>query len=744
MKMKSAFSLLVLFVSIQFYGQDNLSQTDTITKLSAVLVNPKKQSPERLPEIKNNTLFSGKKNEVVRLSSINGNFATNNAREIFSRIPGVNIWENEGSGIQINVSVRGLSPNRSWELNTRQNGYDISSDVFGYPEAYYNPPMEAVETIELVRGGASLQFGPQFGGMLNYVLKRETEKAFTFETQNTVGSYGLMSSYNAIGGTIKKFSYYAYNHSRSADGWRENNEYSVRNTHAFIEYRFTDKTKVSAEYTNMNYDMQQPGGLTDAQYDKNLRQSVRSRNWLGTPWNVFSLNFDTKITSKLSSNTKLFGLVGERNSVGFTATPNIADAISPETNSLANRRVDRDFYKNFGIENRNVLEYGLGQTKQNLAFGARLYKANTTRQQQGRGTTASDFDLSVEGAYPRDLDFTTENVALFAENQFRLTEKFSVTPGIRYEHITSVGQGRFSVSQGNDIAMPEETLVRNKALFGLGMEYKFRTTNVYANITQAFRPVLFSDLTPPAVTDVIDPNLKDASGFNADLGFRGNFKNFLNFDVSLFYLSYNNRIGGMPQFVNNDPSQGTFLFRTNLGETVNKGIEGFFNLNVTKLFDMDKKYANLDFFASMSFIDSRYMDFKTFTSSGTGSNTIITENNLSGNRVENAPRYIHNLGLSWSNNQFSTTMQYRLSGRVFTDAKNTTAPSANGVTGLLDEYHVFDLSTEYKFLRNYNLKAGINNVFNEQYATRRASGYPGPGILPGEAQTFYLSIGAKF
>jgi Fe(3+) dicitrate transport protein len=30
---------------------------------------------------------------------------------------------------------------------------------------------------------------------------------------------------------------------------------------------------------------------------------------------------------------------------------------------------------------------------------------------------------------------------------------------------------------------------------------------------------LFSDL-PPAVTDVIDPNLKDASGFNADLGFR--------------------------------------------------------------------------------------------------------------------------------------------------------------------------------------------------------------------------------
>jgi Fe(3+) dicitrate transport protein len=44
----------------------------------------------------------------------------------------------------------------------------------------------------------------------------------------------------------------------------------------------------------MNYDMQQPGGLTDAQFDENPRQSVRS-HWFGTPWNVFSLNFDTKI-----------------------------------------------------------------------------------------------------------------------------------------------------------------------------------------------------------------------------------------------------------------------------------------------------------------------------------------------------------------------------------------------------------------------------------------------------------------
>ena len=741
--MQKYLTLFLTFTTVLLNAQtDNQKPQDTI-QLKEVVLEPKKNSPERMAEIKDNVLFSGKKNEVIKLSNINGNFTTNNAREIFSRIPGATIWENDGSGIQINVAVRGLSPNRSWELNTRQNGYDISSDVFGYPEAYYNPPLEAVETIELVRGGASLQFGPQFGGMLNYVLKRETKKKFSFETQNTVGSYGLMSSYNAFGGTLNKFSYYVYNHSRSADGWRENSEYTVRNTHAFVEYRFTENTKLSAEYTNMDYQMQQSGGLTDEQFNSNPQQSLRERNWFGTPWNVFSINFDTKVSNNFSSNTKLFGLVGERNSVGFTATPNIEDAINPVTNDYANRRVDRDYYKNFGLENRNIFKYKLGKIDNNLAFGVRLYKANTQRLQDGRGTTGSDFDLSIEGPFARDLDFTTENVALFAENQFKVTEKFSVTPGVRYEYIKNTGEGRFGISGGTDVAFPDETISRSVPLFGLGLEYKFRTTNIYANITQAYRPVLFSDLTPPAVTDVVDPNLEDASGFNADLGFRGTYKNYLNFDFSLFYLSYNNRIGGVRQFINNDPTQGTFLYRTNLGESINKGIEGFFNLNVTRLFEVEQPYGNLDLFASISFIDSRYTDFSIFNASGTPPNVTITETNLSGNRVENAPRYIHNFGLSWGNNNLSATMQYRMSGRIFTDANNTETPSANGVTGLLDGYGVFDLSTEYKFLKNFNIRAGINNVLSEEYATRRAGGYPGPGIIPGEGRTFYISVGAK-
>jgi Fe(3+) dicitrate transport protein len=492
-----------------------------------------------------------------------------------------------------------------------------------------------------------------------------------------------------------------------------------------VEYRFSDKTKIPAEYTNADYEMQQPGGLTDAQFEANPRQSLRARNWFGVPWNIFSVNFDTKVNSNFDVNVKAFGLIGERNSVGFTNAANIEDAINPATNNFANRRVDRDYYKNIGLENRNIYKYKLGKINNNLAFGVRLYKANTQRVQDEKGTTGSDFDLSIDGRFARDLDFTTENVAVFFENQFKVTEKFSVTPGVRYEYIKNIGEGRYGISNGNDVAFPDKTVSRSKPLFGLGLEYKFRTTNIYANITQAFRPVLFSDLTPPTVTDVIDPNLKDASGYNADLGYRGVYKGFINFDVSIFYLSYNNRVGLIRQQSNN-------LFRTNLGETRNKGIEGFVDMNITKMIGIEKPYGNLDVFASMSFIDSRYIDFVT------------TETNLAGNQVENAPRYIHNFGMSWGNNNFSATLQYKMSGRIFTDANNTVTPSANGQTGILDGYNIVDFSSEYKFMKNFNVRAGINNFLDKRYATRRSSGYPGPGILPGEGRTFYISIGAKF
>jgi Fe(3+) dicitrate transport protein len=93
---------------------------------------------------------------------------------------------------------------------------------------------------------------------------------------------------------------------------------------------------------------------------------------------------------------------------------------------------------------------------------------------------------------------------------------------------------------------------------------------------------------------------------------------------------------------------------------------------------------------------------------------------------------------------FSATIQLSKVAAVYTDAENTEVSNAQGTIGKLPAYQVMDAALTYKFLKYYNVKAGINNLTDEKYASRRATGYPGPGILPGNGRTYFLSLGATF
>jgi Fe(3+) dicitrate transport protein len=252
----------------------------------------------------------------------------------------------------------------------------------------------------------------------------------------------------------------------------------------------------------------------------------------------------------------------------------------------------------------------------------------------------------------------------------------------------------------------------------------------YGNYSLAYRPVTFSELTPSATTEIIDPNLKDADGFNADLGFRGTLKNFLSFDLGVFYLNYNNRIGVITQ---NDST-----FKTNIGTSVSKGIESYIELNLTNLIFKNDKYGSLTVFSSNSFIDATYTRWD---------NPVIANDplkSIENKRVENAPNFIHRLGASYSLKGLQLSIQYSEVSDVFTDAINTELPNATATIGKIAGYKIIDFTASYKFKKHYNFKFSLNNLTNEIYATRRATGYPGPGILPGNGRTFSLSLGVNF
>jgi len=703
-----------------------------------------KSDIQQMPEIVGTSIYAGKKNALIVLDNVNGNVVTNTMRQIVAKIPGIQIWESDGSGIQIGIAARGLSPNRSWEFNVRQNGYDIAADPYGYPEAYYNPQLQAVQRIEIVRGQGSLQYGPQFGGLVNYILRNGSEinKPFEFETQQTIGSNGLFNSYNAVGGETKKYHYYAFFDHRNADGYRNNSRYYTNSGFSTFTYRFTNKFSLSAEVMRNNIRSQQPGGLTDAQLKQDIRQSFRSRNWFDITWTTVALIGNYQFNEQSKLNIKLFGIHGDRNSVGYIPSGGITvgDTINRITNQYNTRNLNADKYRNYGLEIRYLGDYKMGSLSNTLSVGGRIYKGTTYRYAaDGKGSTGTEYDMTLsDGIWTRDIDFNTINAALHAENIFRLGNKLLLIPGIRYEYITGEASGRNGFIGANEILLQNQQRSRGFILAGAGAEYHItKLTELYANITQAYRPVQFADLTAPPTTDVIDENLRDAKGYNADLGYRGKISNYLFFDVSAYFLQYNNRIGVIVQ----QRTDGSFYnYRTNVGNSTSKGIESMVEFNPVKAFSKDSKWGDISFFVSYGYTDARYGNFKVITKNTANQ---LVESNLKNKKVENAPENIIRAGITYSFKGLSVTGQLSHVDDAFADANNTITPTTNAQNGLIPAYTVTDLTATYRFNKNLHLKAGINNLSNEKYFTRRAGGYPGPGALPADGRTFFVSIGAK-
>lgn len=742
-KMPTFYTVLVLsFYHINLFAQVTAGADSSNAELKEIEISSDRiRHTLQLHETEGTGIFAGKRTDVVLPENLDANVALNNARQVFGKVAGMINLENDGSGLQNNLAFRGLSPNRSWEFNTRQNGYDISADNFGYPEAYYTPPMELVQRIEVVRGASSLQFGPQIGGMINYVLKKApVDRRFSVESRQTAGSYGLFNTFNAVGGTLGKFNYYASGQFRRGDGWRENSQFSTHHLYGNVGYTFGQKANISAEITRSNYLLQVSGGLTDAQFKADPRQSHRSRNWFNVPWTMAAVVFNWQPSVHTKINVKGFGLSGERNSIGVTAAITTPDTLNRSTGLYPARQIDQFAFKNVGLEARLLQEYTFAGRQHALAVGARLYQGDQTRWQRGKGDRNSDFNLDLqEERFPSEMGYTTKNAAAFAENILR-AGRFAITTGLRYEFVRSDAAGRIGVnSQGSPIVASPVARDRHLLLAGAGAEYHLRGNNeFYANISGSYRPVLFSDLTPAATTDVIDPNLKDAKGANIDLGYRGTWKEWLHLDLGVYHLLYKNRIGSLTQLQSDGVTR--YQFRTNLGNSRSYGAEMYVEADILKAFGVAEKWGDVQIFGALAWNHARYGDFEITSVQ----NNQIVKGNLDGNQVEYAPAYIHRYGATYSSKCFSTSFTVSQVASVFTDANNTVAPSANGQAGQLPKYAVMDWSSTIHLKKHYTLAAGINNLTNAAYAARRAGGAPGPGLLPGEGRTGYLTLGAKF
>jgi Fe(3+) dicitrate transport protein len=441
------------------------------------------------------------------------------------------------------------------------------------------------------------------------------------------------------------------------------------------------------------------------------------------------VEWDYKISDRTRWQTRVNGLYASRDAIGYR--PNRPSQVD---NGGA-RDLMKGLFRNVTMESRFMHRYTFREQQNTLLMGVRAYYGRTiARQGFVDNGTGPDFNYPNESSdLMSDYENPNLNYAAFAENIFRFGPQFSITPGIRAEYIRTGTKGYFRDRQtdlaGNvivdNLQYDDKQLPRTFVLGGVGLSYKpSDKVEVYGNMSQNYRSVTFSDIRTLNPSFEIDPNIKDERGWSADLGSRGG-KGAFRYDANVFFLFYGNRIG---EYFYKTPNYMVIRRRGNLGEANVYGLESYLELNAMKLAGYTGEKWKLNIYSNFALTEATY--------------TKSAMPDVVGKRVEYVPLVNWRSGIQTHYRNFRLTLQYSMLTEQYADATNATDGGFSAVNGLIPAYNIADVSAGYTWKR-YTIEATVNNVLNAAYFTRRATAYPGPGIIPGDGRAFFVTLGVK-
>jgi len=684
-----------------------------------------------LPPVEGTRINAGKKTSFVKPEEF-PTFAGNEYREVMATTPGIIVSEEPSSPI-INFGYRGLNSQRSEFMQVLKDGVSIKNEQFGFPETHYTPILDAVERIELIRAGAALQFGPQPGGALNFVMKMPRSDApFHFTTRNVFGSYEYYRNYTEADGTLGPLGYYFYYDHREQDGFREaNSDYDLNGGSARLVWNVTNDSRFVLTLDAYDEEHGEPGGL-------------RRREAVNPPNSVFVEDDRTASTrffdrfrleryyatleyQKFFS--KAFGGYLTRWSKrqrggAFGTLPSGPDA---NTNAIQLRS---DYTE--GLDARVRHDYNLFNDVSTIAGGIYFYHALQDRRDE-RGQTPD-----AEHGTLRNLNTgETWDGAIFAENRFHFG-RLSIVPGMRLEFLQQ------SVDEEVNVSNPlhSQSDFSFVPLFGLGVGYVLMegqqivapppiagekgavTKNppapivtaggpprveLYGTVSQAYRPRTYGELVPTGASSVVNGDLKEGDSLQFEYGVRGKPFPYLNFDVGGFYFTFDDQVG---EIILPDG----FTSTGNIGHARYIGFEAASELDVLSLINggVPSPYGNLTLYGNVTLLDAE------FTS---GPNR--------GNTPAYAPDYQVKTGAIY---RYKDIIKVALLGTVVDDEFGDDGDSFEG---FIPAYNVWDLTAEVKF---WNGRAGafvgIRNIFDEDYWGEVRE----EGIMPALPRNYYAGF----
>jgi len=285
---------------------------------------------------------------------------------------------------------------------------------------------------------------------------------------------------------------------------------------------------LTGEISYLKYLAHQAGGLSDRMFQQDPIQSNRSRNWFGLDWLLYNLKLKHNFNNESTLSINFFGLDAERNSIGFRT--NRVDQIDP----ISERDLIKGNFNNHGLELKFLNNYKIKNKKSVFVIGGKYYRSKSTSN-QGPGSKNYDADFNFYlDQFPNYTNqsnyvYPNKNFSFFGENVLYLNDKLSLTPGLRYENITTNSEGSFRQinldAAGNVIFnnINYENRENNRSFFLYGLGASLKTINsleIYGNISQNYRSVTFADISIINPAFSINPNISDEKGMTVDIGLR--------------------------------------------------------------------------------------------------------------------------------------------------------------------------------------------------------------------------------
>ncbi len=697
-----------------------------------------------LPPVEGTRINSGKKTSFVKPEEFPV-FSNNDYREVTATTPGIIVSEEPNSPI-INFGYRGLDSQRSEFMQVLKDGVSIKNEQFGFPETHYTPILDAVERIEFIRAGAALQFGPQPGGAINFIMKMpRRDSPFHFLTRNVFGSDEFYRNYTAVDGTIGALGYYAYYDHRQLEGFREaNSDYHVNAGSLRLVWDVTDDSRFILTLDAYDEEHGEPGGLRRREavnlpnsvfYEDDRNATTRFFDRFELERYYATLEYQKMFSERTQLDIKAFGGYLSRFSKrqrggGFGTLPSGPDA---GTNSIQLRE---DYTE--GVDARLRHDYDLWNDVSTFGGGVYFYHALQDRRDE-RGQTPG-----ADSGTLRNLNTgETWDGAIFAENRFHFG-RLSIVPGMRLEFLNQSVDEELNVPKAND----GEPLASHSdfsfvPLFGLGASYvlvegqqpvsappvaggkgaeaknpvaAMVTTGgpprveVYGTVAQAYRPRTYGELVPTGASTFVNGDLKEGKSLQFELGVRGKPLPYVNFDVSGFYFTFDDQVGDI-SLPNGFTSTG------NVGDARYFGFEAAGELDVLGFInggDTENPWGTLSIYGNITLLDAEF-------TSGPNKGLVPTY----------APDYqLKTGGIYRYKDAVKVAFLGTIVGDHFGDANNTFERA-------IPAYNVWDLTAEVKFWNGrLGVFAGIKNLFNQDYWGEVRD----EGIVPAYPRNYYGGI----